>query len=215
MSEQPRIDWQTPSVVERNKEPSHATLFPFADQRTALQGERDESPYVKNLNGTWRFQCVPNPASAPEGFYDPTYDVSDWAEIPVPSNWQLQGHDIPMYTNVQYPFPIDAANSVPIDDNPTGCYRHTITVPENWQGRQIFLTFEGVDSAFYLWVNGQMVGYSQGSRLPAEFNITAYSQTGENTVALEVYRWSDGSYVEDQDFWRLSGIFRTVYLWSL
>ncbi|MEM7031513.1 MAG: glycoside hydrolase family 2 TIM barrel-domain containing protein [Chloroflexota bacterium] len=214
MSKSPRTDWQTPLVVERNKEPGHATLFRFADQTTALQGHRDQSPYVQNLNGMWRFCCVPNPASVPDNFYSPEFNVGTWDEISVPSNWQLQGHDIPMYTNVQYPFPIDANNTVPVDDNPTGCYRHTFTVPDDWAGHQIFLRFEGVDSAFYLWVNGQMVGYSQGSRLPAEFNITEYCQSGENTVALEVYRWCDGSYVEDQDFWRLSGIFRTVYLWA-
>jgi beta-galactosidase len=214
MTEELWKDWQNPQMVGRNKEPAHATLLPYANEAMALAGGRESSPYFKLLNGEWKFACAPNPASAPTGFHEPGYDVSAWDSIAVPGNWQLQGYDIPMYTNVQYPFPIDEYPHVPEDDNPTGCYRRTFTVPEAWDGRQVFLTFDGVDSAFHLWVNGEEVGYSQGSRLPAEFNVTNYLQPGENTLALRVYRWSDGSYLEDQDYWRLSGIFRDVYLWS-
>jgi beta-galactosidase/beta-glucuronidase len=188
-------DWQNLQMVGRNKEPAHATLLPYADEAMALAGGRASSPYFKLLNGEWKFAYASNPASAPAGFYEPDYDVSEWDAIAVPGNWQLQGYDIPMYTNVQYPFPIDEYPRVPEDDNPTGCYRRIFTVPEVWEGRQVFVTFDGVDSAFHLWVNGEEVGYSQGSRLPAEFNITPYLQTRENTLALQVYRWSDGSYL--------------------
>ena len=211
-------DWQNPQVVGRNKEPGHATLVLYADEATALAEDRMASPYFKLLNGEWQFKVAPNPASAPAGFYEPGFDASEWDTIAVPGNWQLQGlnrgYDVPMYCNVQYPFPIDALPRVPEDDNPTGSYRRKFAVPEEWNGRQIFLLFEGVDSAFHLWVNGEMVGYSQGSRLPAEFNITPHLRPGENTLAVRVYRWSDGSYLEDQDYWRLSGIYRDVYLFA-
>ncbi len=208
-------DWQNPSVVQRNKEPGHATLLPFADVTTALDGAREKSPFFRSLNGPWKFSQAPNPQSAAPDFFRVDFDDSAWDTLQVPGNWQLQGaYDPPMYCNVQYPFPIDALPRVPDDNNPTGSYRRTFTLPEEWSGRQVFIHFEGVDSAFYLWVNGQMVGYSQESRLPAEFDLTRYVHSGENTLAVQVYRWSDGSYLEDQDFWRLSGIYRDVFLWS-
>jgi len=206
-------DWENPQIVGRNKEPAHIPLVPYADERTALADDRSASPYVQLLNGEWKFKYAPNPASAPENFHEKDFDDSGWDTIAVPGNWQLQGYDKPIYTNVQYPFPAEALR-VPHDDNPTGSYRKDFTIPDNWEGRQIFLLFEGVDSAFTLWVNGQEVGYSQDSRLPAEFNITPHLHSGENTLAVQVVRWSDGSYLEDQDFWRLSGIYRDVYLWA-
>lgn len=208
-------DWENPRVVGINKEPAHATLLPFADEASALVGERELSPYFHLLNGEWQFQAAPNPASAPQGFESPDFDASGWDRITVPGNWQLEGnYDIPIYVNVQYPFPVDDALTVPQEDNPTGSYRRVFQVPTGWDGRQVFITFEGVDSAFHLWINGKLVGFSKESRLPAEFNLTPYLQTGENTLAVRVYRWSDGSYMEDQDFWRLAGIFRDVYLWA-
>ncbi len=222
-------DWENPQVLGHNKEAGHATLIPFADVSSALAAHADlivdryASPYILSLDGSWRFHHAPNPQASPADFYLPGFDVSGWDEIDVPSNWQLQGerfaqghpkYDVPVYTNITYPFPIDRLPGVPEDDNPIGCYRRTFVVPESWQGRQIFVHFEGVDSAFYLWLNGKMVGYSQDSRVPAEFNLTSYLVSGENVLAVRVYRWSDGSYVEDQDFWRLSGIFRSVYLWA-
>jgi beta-galactosidase len=218
-----RNDWENPQVVGRNKEPAHATLMPFENVRSAAEGVRTASPFYKTLTGQWRFQWDANPQVAVQGFEAPDFDTSGWDKIQVPSNWQLVGpeiergiaqYDRPMYTNVQYPFPIDRLPGVPLEDNPTGSYRRTFSVPEEWAGRQIFLTFDGVDSAFYLWVNGRMVGYSEDSRLPAEFNITPYLQPGKNSLAVRVFRWSNGSYLEDQDFWRLSGIYRDVYLWS-
>jgi len=212
-------DWENPQVTGINKERGHATLIPFADEAAAQENPtaltRAASPYFLSLNGDWQFFATANPASAPAGFEAPDFDASAWDSIQVPGNWQLQGdYDIPIYVNVQYPFPVDDHLSVPHDDNPTGSYRRTFTVPANWDGRQVFLTFDGVDSAFHLWINGQPVGFSKESRLPAEFNITPYLRPGQNLVAARVYRWSDGSYLEDQDFWRLSGIYRDVYLWS-
>ena len=208
-------DWETPQVVGRNKESGHVPLVPYADERAALAGDQSVSPFFELLNGDWQFEWSPNPASAPEWFYEEEFDAGAWARVSVPGNWQLQGYGVPIYTNVEYPFPIDDLPRVPHDDNPVGSYRRRFTVPDSWEGREVFLCFEGVDSAFYLWVNGEMVGYSQGSRLPAEFDVTPYIRYGENTLAARVYRWSDASYLEDQDFWRLSGIYRDVYLYAV
>jgi beta-galactosidase len=207
-------DWENPQVVGRNKEPGHVSLMPYADERSALVADRSASPWFRLLNGGWRFTWAPNPASAPHTFYEADFDDGAWDTIAVPSNWQLQGYDKPIYTNVQYPFPANDLPRVPQDDNPVGSYRRDFTIPSDWEGRQVFMLFEGVDSAFYLWINGEQVGYSEDSRLPAEFNITPYAHPGENTLAVQVYRWSDGSYLEDQDFWRLSGIYRDVCLWA-
>jgi beta-galactosidase/beta-glucuronidase len=214
MFTRPKNDWENPLVVGHKKEQGHVPLTPYANEKTALTGDRNASPYFKRLNGDWKFKCIPNPVSIPQGFHEKNFDVDTWDTIAVPGNWQLQGYDKPIYTDVQYPFPPDDLPRVPRDDNPIGLYRKTFTVPEEWNGRQIFILFEGVDSAFYLWVNNEMVGYSQDSRLPAEFNVTSYVHAGENTIVVQVFRWSDGSYLEDQDFWRLSGIYRDVYLWA-
>jgi len=205
-------DWENPRCVGRNKEPGHVPLAAYTDERAALAGDGYASPNLKSLSGDWKFNWAPNPASAPEGFFRPDFDVTSWDTIAVPGNWQLQGYGKPMYTNVQYPFPIDDLPRVPHDDNPVGSYRRGFVIPEGWADRRVFVRFEGVDSAFYLWVNGTEVGYSQGSRLPAEFDVTPHIRPGENALAVRVYRWSDGSYLEDQDYWRLSGIYRDVLL---
>jgi beta-galactosidase len=213
--EQSANDWENPQVVGRNKEPGHVPLLPYPDEPAALAGEREASPYWQSLNGHWQFKVVLNPAAVPASFYEPSFDASGWDRISVPGNWELQGYGTPIYTNVQYPFPTTDLPRVPREDNPVGLYRTAFPLPEYWEGRQVFALFEGVDSAFYLWVNGQPVGYSQGSRLPAEFDVTPYLRPGRNTLAAQVFRWSDGSYLEDQDMWRLSGIFRDVYLYTL
>jgi beta-galactosidase len=205
-------DWENPRLLGTNKEPGRVPLFPFADEATARTVQRDASPYVHLLNGDWQFRWAPNPASAPVDFYREDFDASGWDVLPVPSNWQMHGYDYPHYTNVQYPFPPDHCPAVPHDNNPIGSYRTAFTVPEEWRGRQIFLIFEGVDSFFTAWVNGQQVGQSKDSRLPAEFNITPYLHPGANTLAVQVFRWSDATYLEDQDMWWLSGIYRDVYL---
>ncbi len=206
-------EWQDKSVTQVNAEAPRVTMMVFPDKETAQPGRRDLSPYHKLLNGNWRFHHVEKPADRPRDFFQTNYDDSNWDFIPVPSNWQKHGYDYPIYTNIKYPFPIDE-QKVPEDFNPVGSYRHTFTVPESWDGRRKFITFEGVDAGFYLWVNGKKAGYSQGSRTPAEFDITDYLVKGENLLAVEVFRYTIGSYLEDQDFWRISGIFRDVYLWS-
>jgi len=212
-------DWENQFITGRNKQPGHVPLGAYSDAETAQTCDRLASPYVKSLNGRWKFHLVPSPDEAPAGFFQEAFDVSDWKEITVPGNWQLPIHwesldfcDRPIYTNVVYPFKVNPP-FVP-EENPTGCYRTMFALEPGWEGRDVFLLFEGVDSAFYLWVNGQEVGYSQDSRLPAEFDITSCVRAGENTVAVQVMRYSDGSYLEDQDMWLMSGIQRDVVLYS-
>lgn len=209
----PANDWENPQVIGQNKEPGHCTLIPFSNIDSALRDARQDSQYYKSLNGMWKFNWVGRPAERPMDFYKAGFDDSGWSQIDVPSNWEMRGFGQPIYINAGYPFP---KNPPYIDhnDNPVGSYRRVFTVPKEWKGRQVFIHFDGVMSAFYLWVNGEKVGYSQDSMTPAEFNITKYLRKGENVVAAEVYRWCDGSYLEDQDTWRLSGIYRDVYLFS-
>jgi beta-galactosidase len=207
-------DWENPHIVGRNKTLPHVSLVPFTDAASALVGDRATSPNFRLLNGDWSFRWTQDPQSAPEDFYLPNFDGSAWKTIPVPSNWQMHGYDQPRYMAADYGFDISRLPGVP-EKNPVGSYRKSFTIPADWQGKQVFINFDGVDSAFYLWINGQMVGYSQDSRLPAEFDITAYVHPGENLLAARVYRYSDGSYLEDQDMWFLSGIFRDVYLFAV
>ncbi|MES2660117.1 MAG: glycoside hydrolase family 2 TIM barrel-domain containing protein [Verrucomicrobiota bacterium] len=218
-------DWENQAVFRINKESPRATSMPFPTKEEASSKGRLESPWCQMLNGKWKFNHVGNPSAKPNGFEIPSFDDSAWKEIPVPSNWQMQGYGIPVYTNITYPFaknppavmgePPQHFTNFPVENrNQVGSYRHKFTVPENWKGRQTFIVFGGVDSAFYLWINGKKVGYSEDSRTPAEFDITPYLQDGENLLAAEVYQYSDGSYLEDQDMFRMSGIFRDVYLWS-
>jgi beta-galactosidase len=206
-------DWENPQMIGLNKEPPHCTLMVYTDNESALEGTMEASQFYKSLNGNWKFHWVRKPADRPKDFYHPSYDVSKWKEITVPSNWQMQGYDVPIYFNSHYPFKKDPP-FIQHDYNPVGSYRVEFDIPDDWKGRQVFIHFDGVESAFYLWINGKKVGYSQGSRTPAEFNITEYLKEGKNNLAVEVYRWSDGSYLECQDFWRLSGIYRNVYLFS-
>jgi len=206
-------DWENPKLLHRNREAARATLVPFADEASALSGERERSAFFKLLNGEWSFHLAPRPELAPAGFERPGFDASGWGRIPVPGNWQLHGHDKPVYTNVNYPYPLDPPH-VP-DANPTGCYRLEFELPAAWAGRQIMLVFQGVNSALHLWVNGRPAGFSKGSHMPAEFNVTALVRPGRNLLAARVLKWCDGSYLEDQDFWRLSGIFRDVHLLAL
>ncbi|MFE5320560.1 glycoside hydrolase family 2 TIM barrel-domain containing protein [Paenibacillus sp. NPDC056579] len=203
-------DWQNIEVLGRNTEPPHADFIPYADAKTALDNEPGASPFYQSLNGNWKFMYTGAPSQVPDGFFDPSYSVEAWNTLPVPSCWQLHGYGRPLYSSCYYPFPIDPPY-VP-NDNPVGCYRRSFTIPASWDERQLFLVFEGVDSAFHVWINGQLAGYGQGSHLPSEFRITPLLQPGENTIAVQVYQWCDGSYLEDQDKWRLSGIFRDVYL---
>ena len=216
---QNKPDWEDPSVIGINKEDPHASFVPYSDDRSALEGK--DPTQVMSLNGQWKFNYSKDPWHRPEGFYKPGFDAGGWDTIPVPSNWEMLGYGTPIYTNYTYPFKKNApkVTSRPRKSwtaydarNPVGSYLKTFTVPDTWQGKEIYMVFHGVDSAFYLWINGEKVGYSQGSRLPAEFNVTDFLKPGGNRLAALVYRWCDGSYLEDQDFWRLSGIYRNVEL---
>ena len=207
-------DWENSEVFGIYKEEAHNTAIPFATFEQAKKGDTESSPYYKLLSGNWKFNWVPKPDDRPMYFYKPEYDVSGWDEIPVPISWQLYGYGIPIYLNTDYAFGVVNPPYIPHDNNPVGSYRRNFTIPDNWDEREVFIHFDGVKSAFYIWVNGEKVGYSQGSMTPAEFNLTPYLKDGENVLAVEVYRWSDASYIEDQDMWRLSGIFRDVYLFS-
>jgi beta-galactosidase len=207
-----------------NKQPYHATLMPYATRTEAAAAIRKASPWARSLNGQWKFNWVPRPEQRPVDFYKPDFDVSAWKEIPVPSNWEVEGYGTPFYRNNGYTFKKDWPRVMTepprnftayVERDPVGSYRRDFEIPEGWTGRRIFLTFAGVDSAFFVWINGQQVGYSVNSRNPAEFDVTDYVHAkGKNTLAVEVYKYSAGSYLEDQDMWRLSGIFRDVTLWS-
>ena len=206
-------DWENPSVFQINREPARAAFVPYSDEKTALVDDYAASPWYMNLNGNWKFNWSPTPEKRPADFYKNTYNTSDWKEIQVPSNWELKGYGIPIYTNITYPFP----NNEPFidhSDNPVGSYKRDFILPKNWDNRHVFLHFEAGTSAMYIWVNGEKVGYTENTKSPAEFDITKYVKPGKNDVSVEVYRWSDGSYMEDQDFWRISGIDRTVSLYS-
>jgi len=214
---------EDPECFAINREPAHATLMPYANINEALAAKRHASTYCRSLNGMWKFNWVSWPQARPVDFYKPSYDVTSWKEIPVPSNWQILGYGTPYYRNLGYTFKKDFPRvmSTPPrnytayeERNPVGSYRRDFDVPADWNGREIFLTFDGVDAGFFVWVNGEKVGYSENSRNAAEFDITKYVKPGRNMVAVEVYRYTTGSYVEDQDMWRLSGIFRNVTVWS-
>jgi beta-galactosidase len=204
-------EWEDPAVFAINKEPPHATAFPFENRALALRRDLHASTYFQSLNGRWKFHWVRKPADRPAEFYLDGYDDRGWPEIPVPGSWEVNGFGIPIYLNQPYPFEANPP-FIRHEDNPVGSYRTHFTVPDHWQGRRVYLHFGAVESAMYVWVNGRQVGYSEDSRLPAEFDVTEYVRPGDNLLAVEVYRWSDGSYLEDQDFWRLSGIERDVYL---
>ena len=207
-------DWENPAVLGINKLPYHATL--------QLPSKWKECKEIVSLDGQWLFHWSRNPEERPVDFYHVDYDVSGWDKITVPGNWQLQGFGTPIYTNISYPFQRNrpSVTSEPPRDwtayenrNPVGSYVTFIDVTKEMLSQNLILHFGGVHSAFYVWVNGQKVGYSQNSMSPAEFDVTKYMREGSNRLAVEVYRWSDGSYLEDQDMWRLSGIFREVQLW--
>ena len=189
---------------------SRAWFAPCPDPDRARQLPPGASPWVQSLSGVWKFHYAAVPLAAPEGFERPAFDDVAWDALPVPSCWQMHGYGRPHYTNVQYPFPVDPPR-VP-SENPTGSYRRTFQVPESWDGLQIRLRFDGVDSCFEAYINGQFAGMGMGSRLPHEFDVTPHLKPGANVLAVRVYQWSAGSYLEDQDMWWLSGIFREVSL---
>ncbi len=204
-------DWENPSVVSRNREDPHASFMSYPDELSALEANESVSPNYLSLDGIWKFHWVKTPDERPYWFFKDDFDTRKWDDIEVPSNWQMKGYDIPIYVNIGYSFKMNPP-FIHHDWNPVGSYKREFRVPEDWKDREVYLHFGAVSSAFYVWINGQMVGYSQDSKTPAEFNITKYLKKGTNSVAVEVYRWSDGSYLEGQDFWRMSGIQRSVFL---
>lgn len=227
-------EWNNQYVSGVNKETACQLAIPFGDEQQASKLGIEESPYYKTLNGTWKFHWVADPEKRPKEFFKPEYDVARWEDIKVPAPWQIEAvrhnrsWDKPLYCNTIYPFcpwnnvqwpnviqPRPADYTFASMPNPVGSYRREFTLPESWKGRDVFIRFNGVEAGFYIWLNGQKVGYSEDSYLPAEFNLTPYlNKEGTNVLAVEVYRFTDGSYLECQDFWRFSGIFRDVFLWS-
>ena len=208
LSAQP--DWQNPRVTDINKLPARATAYSYATEAAARNARRADSDRVVELNGTWNFNFSPKPADVPEDFLSPKF--KDWKPIEVPTNWEMQGFGVPIYTNAQHAFGNYDYPTIPPDDNPVGIYQRKFSVPAGWGGMRKILHFGGVTSAFYVYVNGKMAGYSQDSCLPAEFDVTDLLTDGENTLVVKVYRYSDGSFLEMQDHWKLSGIHRDVLL---
>ena len=236
-------DWENTQVTERNRLPARTYALPLADAAAAFTDALEpETPYRQSLNGTWKIKWVGDPARRPDGFWAPDYDDADWSEVDVPSCLEMRGFGSPQYTNVNYPHKIEWPTirdrfTGRADYNPVASYRTTFTVPESWDGRRVILRFDGVYSAYYVWVNGQPVGYAEDSKLPSEFDITPYlkkksdarekndvsgaasersgGSEGAILLAVQVFRWSDGSFLEDQDMFRFTGIFRDVTLWSM
>lgn len=204
-------DWENPEVFEINKEAPRASYIPFISKEKAMEDEKFNSSLLQSLNGTWKFHLAQNPYERPAFFFKEDFCVKKWDNIKVPANWELEGFDIPIYTNVKYPHE-KTPPTIQKHYNPVGSYKRTFTIPTDWNEKEVFIHFGAVSSAMYIWVNGEQVGYSEDSKTPAEFNITQFLKKGENQLAVEVYRWSDASYMEDQDFWRLSGMTRDVYL---
>lgn len=207
------LDWENPEVFAINNAAARATSLPYPTEELAIKDDYSNSPYYMLLDGVWKFNWVPKPALRPVDFYKENYDISHWKDVIVPGNWELQGYGKPIYTNIIYPFPKNPP-FIPHEDNPVGSYKRDFEISENWNGRRVFLHFESGVAAMYVWVNGQKVGYNEGGKSPVEFDITPYIRKGKNSLSCEVYRWSDGSYLEDQDFWRLSGFERSIYLYS-
>ncbi len=228
-------EWQSPQRLALNKEQPRATFFSFADIESAMKVLPENSAYWQSLDGTWKFHWAPDPDNRPKDFYLSAYDDTAWDDISVPSCWNVEGimkdgtlrYGVPIYCNQ----PVIFKHTVAVDDwkggvmrepdkswttykyrNEVGSYRRRFTVSDKWKGREVYINFDGVNSFFYLWVNGRYVGFSKNSRNTATFNITQYLTKGENVVAVEVYRSSDGSFLESQDMFRLPGIFRSTYL---
>lgn len=225
-------EWDNPNISNVNKETAHTVSIPYGNVDQVKGNDMSQSPYYIDLDGTWKFKWVGNPNNAPKNVFAPDYNDTAWDNISVPSSWQVYGihngknWDKPLYCNVQYPFSYDRNtysimaerpgwfsynSSMP---NPVGTYRRQFNLPQEWDGRDIYIRFNGVGHGYYLWINGQRIGYSEDSYLPSEFNITKYVHSGSNTVALQVYRFTSGSFIECQDYWRLTGIQRHCFVWA-
>ena len=209
-------EWQDMQVNGVNRLPMHATFFAYESESVALKGDMRNSKNFVSLHGDWAFNWVENADQRPDGFWNPDFNDAGWGKMPVPGLWELNGFGDPVYVNIGFAWRGHFQNNppnVPVKDNHVGSYRRTINIPAGWEGKQVVAHFGSVTSNMYLWVNGQYVGYSEDSKVAAEFDITPYVHTGENLIAFQVFRWCDGSYCEDQDFWRLSGVARDSYLY--
>ncbi|MDO9257153.1 MAG: glycoside hydrolase family 2 TIM barrel-domain containing protein [Bacteroidales bacterium] len=209
-------DWENPEMTSLNTAKPHVTYIPFDTEAKAITNKPEESSAYKSLNGKWKFKLSDNYTLVPAGFFQPGFDASTWALIDVPSTWEVQGYSYPIYTNIPYEFysknPLPP--HVPYDYNPVGTYLTEITTPETFKGKNVFIHFGAVKSFFYIWLNGIYIGLSKDSKTPAEFDLTPYLKEGSNMLALQVFRWSDGSYLECQDMWRMSGINRDVFIYA-
>lgn len=206
-------NWENPKVFAVNKEAPRATSIPYPSVDLASKDKQSSSPYFMSLDGMWKFHWVPKVAEIPVGFYQESYDISKWVDMPVPGNWEFNGYGIPIYVSAGFGFRATPPH-IDREDSPVGAYRHEFSLPDSWDGRKVFIHFEGGTNAMYVWINGQEVGYTENSKSPAEFDITPYLRKGKNTLACQVHKYSDGSYLEDQDMWRMGGINRSVYLYS-
>ena len=207
-------EWENPEIFQINREKPTASFYRYENATTALANESwNNSPFYKSLNGTWDFYYADNVTARPTDFYKDGFSLKGWNTIEVPSNWEIKGYGIPFYTNIIYMFPPNPP-FIPHNTNNNGSYKREFEVPETWNGKDIYLNFEGVSGAMYVWVNGVKVGYNEDSKTPSTFNITNFITKGKNTVAVQVLRWHDGSYLEDQDFWRISGIERDVFIYA-
>ncbi|MCG1035820.1 glycoside hydrolase family 2 TIM barrel-domain containing protein [Polaribacter sargassicola] len=207
-------EWENPEIFQINREEPTASFYKYADEKSALENESwKNSPLYKSLNGTWKFYYADSVQARPTDFYKADFDISNWDNIEVPSNWELKGHGIPVYTNRIYMFPANPPY-IPHNINSNGSYKKEFEISDDWDGKDMYLHFEGVSGAMYVWLNGKMLGYNEGSKTAAEYKITDFVKKGKNSLAVQVLRWSDASYMEDQDFWRLSGIERDVYVYA-
>lgn len=207
--------WQDVQVVAVNKQYPRTSFMTYADRDEAVKGKFEDSPYYRLLNGTWKFYFVDGYKQLPDNITDPTLDVSSWDDIKVPGNWEVQGHGVAIYTNHGYEFkPRNPQPPLLPEENPVGVYRRDIEIPANWDGRDVYLHIGGAKSGLYVYLNGKEVGYSEDSKNPAEFLINPYVRPGKNVLTLKIFRWSTGSYLECQDFWRISGIERDVFIYS-
>jgi beta-galactosidase len=203
--------WEDPMINQINKEKPRASFIPYNSKEQAMADDIWSSPFVQSLNGTWKFHLSQNPDERPFWFFKDDYRIKDWDDIKVPANWEMVGYEYPIYTNVPYPHP-KTPPLITGNYNPVGSYKRTFKIPSDWKDKEIFVHFGAASSFVNVWVNEQYVGYSEDSKTPAEFNITPYIKRGNNTLAVEIFKWCDGSYLEDQDFWRLAGITRDTYL---
>ena len=206
-------DWENPRLFEQGKEAPHVTFMTFNNPKDVITDDYSRSPDYQLLNGTWKFTYVDKYADRIKDFYRTDLNEASWKDIAVPSNWELQGFGIPIYTNITYPHP----RNPPFigENNPVGTYRKNFSIPQNWDGKEVILHFGSITGCAFVYVNGQKVGMTKAAKTPAEFNITPYLTKGNNLLAVQVFRWHDGSYLEDQDFWRLTGIERDVYLQAM